>query len=346
MRKLIYSIAIALSVTVISCQEWEPVLGNQGEPAEPAAATMQPNTTIAGLKALYQGKPVHIEQDIIIGGQVISSDASGNIYRSLYIQDETGAIEVKIGNSALYNDYKVGQMLYVKCQGLALGNYGGMLQIGMEDPTGEYETAYIDVKSIIASHVFKGPKGSPLSPQVVTADEIDSNLKMGYKGPLFGKLVTLNGLTYGKEIFVLIYLDSNADKKASSNRLFLSDQQWGVTTWAFSAQQMKTYLQWGVWDSAKIGNSGDYNYGTVSDHRTELINNAGAYAVSQYFNMPKSKGNLQIQVRSSGYAKFADTPIDQGILDGTKKINLTGILTNYNGAAQFTLIDLDGVKIQ
>ena len=168
MRKLIYSLAIALSFTVISCQEWEPVMGNQGEPAEPAAASLQANTTIAALKAMYQGKPVHIEQDIIIEGQVISSDASGNIYRSLYIQDNTGAIEVKIGNSALYNDYKVGQLIYVKCQGLVIGNYGGMLQIGADDPTGEYETAYIDVKSLIATHVFKGPKGTPLSPQVVS----------------------------------------------------------------------------------------------------------------------------------------------------------------------------------
>ena len=217
-----------------------------------------------------------------------------------------------------------------------------MLQIGMEDPTGEYETAYIDVKSIIASHVFKGPKGNPISPLVVTEAEVKDALKSGYKSPYFGKLVTLNGLTYGKEIFVLIYLDSNADKKASSNRLFLSDSQWGVDTWAFSAQQMKKYLQWGVWDSAKIGNSGDYNYGTVRDHLTDLINNAAAYAVSQYFKM---SGGTEIQVRSSGYAKFADTPIDQAILNGAK-INLTGILTNYNGAAQFTLIDLDGVNIQ
>ena len=342
MRKLIYSIAIALSFTVISCQEWEPVLGNQGDPAEPAAASMQANTTIAALKAMYQGKPVHIEKDIIIEGQVISSDASGNIYRSLYIQDNTGAIEVKIGNSALYNDYKVGQTIYVKCEGLTVGNYGGMLQIGVEDPTGEYETAYIDVKSLISTHVFKGAKGTPLTPQVVSEAEVKDALRAGYKSPFFGKLVTLNGLTYSNEIFVLIYLDSNADKKASSNRLFLSDQQWGVDTWAFSAQKMKSYLQWGVWDSAKIGNSGDYNYGTVRDHLTELIDNAAAYAVSQYFKMP---GGTEIQVRSSGYAKFADTQIDKAILDGAK-INLTGILTNYNGAAQFTLIDLDGVKIQ
>jgi hypothetical protein len=56
-------------------------------------------------------------------------------------------------------------------------------------------------------------------------------------------------------------------------------------------------------------------------------------------------GGTELQIRSSGYSKFADTEIDQAVLDRKAKINVTGILTNYNGAAQFTLIDLDGVKI-
>ena len=342
MKKIFYSLAIVLAFTAVSCEEWEPVFGNQGEPAEPAAQNLQVNATIAQVKEYYQGKPYHFDDDIIIGGKIISSDLSGNIYRSLYIQDETGAIEVKIGNSSLYNDYKLGQTLYVKCQGLVIGNYGGMLQIGAEDPTGEYETAYIDVKNLIATHVFKGEKGTPVSPQVVSEAEVKAALKTSYKSPLFGKLVTLNDLTYANEIFVLIYLDSNKDKKASSNRLFLSDKTWGVDTWAMTEQKMKWYVQSGQWDSAQIGNSGDYNYGTVGDpaNMTMLLKNAAAYSVSQYFKM---SGGTEVQVRSSGYAKFADYKIDKAILDGAK-IDVTGILTNYNGAAQFTLIDLDGVQ--
>ena len=344
MKKILYSLAIALAFTAVACEEWEPVLGNQGEPAEPATQTLQVNATIAQVKELYKGKPYHFESDVIIGGRIISSDVAGNIYRSLYIQDETGGIEVKIGNSSLYNDYKLGQMLYVKCEGLVIGNYGGMLQIGAEDPTGEYETAYIDVKSLISSHIFKGDKGSPVSPQVVSETELKDALRSSYKSPLFGKLVTLNDLTYANEIFVLIYLDNNKDKKASSNRLFLSDQQWGVDTWAMTEKKMRWYVLSGQWDSAKIGNSGDYNYGKVGDREnmTTLLNNSAAYSVSQYFKMP---GGTEVQVRSSGYAKFADAEIDPTIQNGAK-VNFTGILTNYNGAAQFTLIDLDGVQIK
>lgn len=44
-----------------------------------------------------------IEKNIVIGGQVVSEDRSGNVYKSIYIQDATGGIELKIGKNALYN---------------------------------------------------------------------------------------------------------------------------------------------------------------------------------------------------------------------------------------------------
>ena len=64
-----------------------------------------------------------------------------------------------------------------------------------------------------------------------------------------------------------------------------------------------------------------------------------AYSVSQYFKM----GKTGVQVRSSGYARFADTEIPEEILNGSATVTFTGILTKYKGEAQFTLIDLNGV---
>ena len=71
-----------------------------------------------------------------------------------------------------------------------------------------------------------------------------------------------------------------------------------------------------------------------------LYDAASAYTLSQYF----SKNRTDLQVRTSGYAKFADTQIDPKILQGAK-VNLTGLLTYYNGNNQFTLLDLSGVEI-
>jgi hypothetical protein len=330
MKKIIYSLLIVLGFVAASCDEWEPVFGNQGDPDDEELVTLTPNTTIAELKAMYNGSPVHIESDIIIGGQVISSDASGNIYRSLYIQDSTGGIEVKIGLTSLYDDYKLGQWVYVKCEGLTVGQYNGMIQLGVEDPSGSYETAYMDVKSLIAAHVFKGAQDTPVSP--VEIDEAGLKNSANY-----GKYVKISGLKYGNEIFCLWYPNPNGDTKSQSNRVFLSDKTWGVNTWAMSKNKFSEYLESGVWDTATLGDGSK----TVAQLREEDAITASAYAVSQYFKM----GNTDVQVRTSGYSRFSDTEIDSEILNGAT-VDFTGILTIYNSNIQFTLIDLSGVDIQ
>jgi DNA/RNA endonuclease YhcR with UshA esterase domain len=323
--------------TVTSCDEWEPVTTfKYSEPDEFVPVTMVANTSIADLKAMYVKGPLKIDKDIVIKGQVISSDRSGNVYRSIYIQDETGAIEVKLGKTSLYNDYKLGQWIYVKCSGLTLGNYEGMLQLGYTDPTGDYETAYIDVQYIIDTHVFRGAIDSQVQPQELTSSQILNSEN-------FGKYVTIKGLKYGStgsssgEIFCLFYVDPNQSKDLTSNRIFLSDKTYGVTTWAMSKQGFLDYLNAGNFDNATTAD----NLHKVSEIKATLIKNAAALTVSQYFLM----GSTEVQVRTSGYAKFADTQIDPAILDGTARVNLTGILTNYRGAAQFTLIDLGGVEM-
>jgi hypothetical protein len=224
-----------------------------------------------------------------------------------------------------------------KMQWLDFGSYEGMLQLGYTDPTGEYETAYIDVQYIIDTHVFRGALDTPLQPKVLTESQI---LDKQY----FGEYVTLKGLKYGNskgasEIFCLIYVDANQDKKANSNRIFLSDKSYGVTTWAMSKQGYLAYLNAGKFDSAATADGAK----KISDpaFKQVLVKNASSQTVSQYFVM----GSTDVQIRTSGYAKFADTAIDASVLSGASSVNITGILTNYRGAAQFTLIDLSGVEI-
>lgn len=350
MNKIFYAIGtFAAALTLLaSCDEWEPVFtGDYGKADVYKPVTLTPNKTIMELKSLYKNAPVKIEDGIIIGGQVISEDRSGNIYKSIYIQDATGAIEVKIGKNSLYNDYKLGQWVYVKCSGLTLGAYNGMIQLGYEDASGEYETSYLDVQYIIDTHVFRGELDTPLAPKKVAESDL-------LKEENLGCYVEIDGLKYGSvknpkgEIFCLIYVDSSKDKKSDSNRIFLSstgkdykpvkDPSWGIKTWAMSKQGFISYLKSGVLDEGMLND----NSKPISDPelKSTLIKNADAYAVSQYFRM----GSTDVQVRTSGYAKFADTQIDQKILNGTE-VNLRGILTKFDGKPQFTLIDLNGVEI-
>lgn len=102
-------------------------------------ATMTANTTIAELKealwsddnnyAVLVGKKAD-GQDYIVKGRVISSDAAGNIYKSLVIQDATGALPMSINMTSMYNTYRVGQEVVVDVTGLYCGKYAGYEQLG------------------------------------------------------------------------------------------------------------------------------------------------------------------------------------------------------------------------
>lgn len=71
-----------------------------------------------------------IPQGVIIQGVVISSDKEGNCYKYITIDDGTAGVQVKINSSSLYTNYPLGQRVFVKCDGLVLGDYGMLHQLG------------------------------------------------------------------------------------------------------------------------------------------------------------------------------------------------------------------------
>ncbi|HNW97105.1 MAG TPA: DUF5689 domain-containing protein [Bacteroidales bacterium] len=89
------------------------------------------NTTIPELLAMHTaGSLESIDTNIIIKGIVTANDETGNIYKAIYIEDDSAGIQIPINDTYLYSTYAVGQPVYVKCQGLALGEYGGNIQLG------------------------------------------------------------------------------------------------------------------------------------------------------------------------------------------------------------------------
>ncbi len=339
----ILSIA-ALFAAFVSCEEFQPVFTgtyDDSEYIDPVDMSSEVNTTIAELKDMYTANkgPITIKKNVIIGGRVTTSDKVGNLYKSLYIQDETAGIELKIGKNGLYNEFKLGQWVYVDCAGLTVGDYNGMIQIGYSDPTGEYETSYMEHQYIIDAHIYKGAYGDPIEPKVIT----EADLK---KKENLGRLVTIKDLKYDNAIFLLIYVNPNLSgeaKKAATNRIFIDEEvghNWGVDTWAMSESLFKTYLEAGNFDDAELRN-GSKKVSEFKNADGTYSIQSSAYSVSQYFKM----GKTAVQVRSSGYCRFSDEKIPADVVSGKKKIDFTGILTEYDGSPQFTLIDLDGVNV-
>lgn len=104
----------------------------------------QANTTIADLKTAYwqendaYGAVVGQKdgQDIWICGKVVSSTASGNIYKTLVLQDATGAITIGLDTTKIETVYPMGFEVAVNVTGLCIGRYNGLMQLGMETATG------------------------------------------------------------------------------------------------------------------------------------------------------------------------------------------------------------------
>ena len=149
-----------------------------------------------------------------IKGKVISNDEQGNIYKSLYIFDGTGAIELKLTNG-LFLDYpcnldtKETMWVYVKVRDLYLGNFRMMLSLG-DIPTSSYNSygtyKYYANSNIVSQnkvrlHVFPGEKTTLTeSTTDETADifEVDKNTYSKIHGAntekFLGRLIRFKGL--------------------------------------------------------------------------------------------------------------------------------------------------------
>ena len=374
-------IALFAVAALVSCQslkeEFQPVFTQVYDyPAFYQRDTLPVTHTIAQLVALYTPEnPIVITDPIVITGIVSTTDQPGNFYKSFFIQDETGGIEIKVGKNSLYNDYLPGQRIYVYCKDLTLGMYGyksgnyggmGMAQLGFKDPTypsgaNAYETTYLESQMIIDEHIIRGPQEWKVVPRVVSsASQLPDPKKDTQKtNNLIGKLVTFKGLKYADENFVLLYLDSTRDKKSYTNRVFLSDSnglgkdgaKHSITTWAMSESKMKEHLLAGDWDDAKVGSGSTFlldddgnevTLGALKGDGTYPTVEKAAYSVSQYFTL----GGTEIQVRTSGFCKFCDAEIDPDVLSGKKTISITGILSIYQGSIQVTVNSLDDFVVE
>ncbi|MGN1210613.1 MAG: DUF5689 domain-containing protein [Candidatus Cryptobacteroides sp.] len=386
MKKIFLTMLAA--VAIVGCNikdEWGPVFGqeNGSKPEVFEPVHMTPNITIQELcKTYVNGSPREMTGNYIIAGKVISTDQPGNFYKSFYIQDETAGIEIKVGRNSLYSDYHEGQTIYVKCNNLWLGMYGfkegtyggqGMVQIGAEDTSGKYETSYLESPLMIDLHIFQGEMGDPVEPVVVSEDQLPSAANNQSTNGNVGKLVTLKGLTYSDQVFVLLYPDSTRPHESTNpeNRLFLSSDNsntpisnkdnWKVFTWAMSKANIIEHLNAGYWDHAEIG-SGSTKFGPITNTVSEngmfkdckredgslmtykelLIKNAVAQSVSHYFKM----GSKVIQLRTSGFSKFADVKMPDDVLDGSRKVNITGVLCMYQGSIQMVVNRLSDITYE
>lgn len=279
-------------------------------------------------------------KDYYIKGKVQSSDEEGNIYKSLHLVDETGAIEVKL-STGLYIDYPMGtydkatgtiptHWVYVKVTGLYVGNYRMMLSIGSAptdsyNKVGEhkfYANSNIENPTEIAQRVFLGEETElKLGEEILEIDESNYGDYFGEAGQQYlGRLVLIKGVTchYGE-------VDSN---------LYPS---WMCTD--LRPVESKDWYKWAV----------NENFYSNTSQKNLHCNFYGSVLFS-YVGLPTQTMTKGVfVVRTSGYSRFAKQPVVRGGGKGDI-LAILGIYAKYwtqsYGAYQCSISHFDDLMFE
>lgn len=197
MKKILYMILVL--VCVVSCQN------NYPEPEYVVPSYALEDSIAAGWKVMTieevkninnSATPMQITDKFLMKGIVTADDESGNIYKSIYLQDSTAAICLALDQVNLYNTMPRGQEVIVELTGLWVGTYAGYHQLG-DSTTHEsygFQMGRWDWnKEYEDQHFF--PIGTPDISKLPEPYEIDSENGILNPGHIC-TLVTLKNVTF------------------------------------------------------------------------------------------------------------------------------------------------------
>ena len=285
------------------------------------------------------GEDIFVGQDVYIKGKVTSNDDQGNVYKSLYIQDETTGIELKLNNNVGVR-YKYGSWVYVRLTGLYLGNYRMMLSLGGApseswNKAGEhkyYANSNLELQEVIDRHVFPGEmdalnvgsyvdwKANPASVDIITVtpenyvevfnpakislENIDGEtFQMSQREMMFGRLMRFEGLEcHYAGVANQDGVTNPALKSGSFDNIYPS--------WLYTDPRPTVSKAWYHW-AFKEEITGRSLYGSVL-----FTYNPSATVCSE---------NGVYALRSSGYSRFAR----QNVCKDGEKATITAIYGIY-----------------
>ena len=210
-RWLIVSLCIAL----VACKHFD-------EPDYEVEIPSAPNSAIADLRTMVGQRHITIDEPIVIGGYVTTSDKESNFYRSFYIEDASGAVEVMAGLYDLHNIFPEGSYVTISLEGCAAGLHNGVLQIGTEAASyNQYPTDYFSSRVLLDKHVKGYDIFSPIAPKPVSFDDLAPELcgclvNMHYMQFAHNATETQSDVWSGYTIFADLYGNTIAVYTSSS----------------------------------------------------------------------------------------------------------------------------------
>lgn len=195
LQRILYLFLLTLAVVACERDYDMPPLN------EPKYEGADANTSINSLKKDYaaatQDNPLTIEENLILRAIVSANDASGNIFKQIFVQDSTGGIPISVDQNSVYTTYRVGQEVFIDLKGMCVSAYGGQLQLGYPGAY-LYRTPWED----FVAHVLLN--GWPDETKLIPVQVNDISKLNEHIGKLTYTLVQLNEVSFtngGKNTF-------------------------------------------------------------------------------------------------------------------------------------------------
>lgn len=144
---------------------------------EPEYTGLTNNITVARFKSKFAAattNPTVIDSPLVMKATVVGNDISGNIYKSLYVQDETGGISLGVDQNSIYTNYAVGQEVFIELNGMAaVIAPGGELQVAYKGTSANRIPWDIFVKQVHQNR-WPNPNAELVKPRKVKLSELST----------------------------------------------------------------------------------------------------------------------------------------------------------------------------
>lgn len=150
----------------------------------------------ASIKSIYNshiaGNAEQFVNNEVISGIVTANDALDNFYKLIVVQDSTAAITLKLDGFSLSAHYPLGMRVVIRLNGMWMGEYGGMLQLGGGvDRSDPQFTSIIPLPaSLFQKHIVTLSLQKMPEPIEVTYDQLHDSLH--------SRLIKLNQIQFAE----------------------------------------------------------------------------------------------------------------------------------------------------
>lgn len=322
MKNYKYIIAAVCIVCLTACQDkdWDAP-ANTTAPygnasiAEDAAKLI----TIDALKTKYaaetstQNKFAVIDEDLQLKAFVTCNDRTGNMYKEIAIQDETGAISVGINYGGCFGFLPEGQEILIDLRGLHIGNYRQQATIGMQylDKNGTNCVGRMPLSVWNEHYTYTSRK--------MTREELDK----------WAGVVT--DASKGETVERALFADCGNYKGS-----FIK------TSWDFQKDQGRLAILKNVTihDGGYYDNDTEVYISGVAFKPGETALVVPGFSTSWTFNEMENdtQKSGSVALYTSSYADFAANKLPSG------KFNVTGVVKRYKDEWEFIVRDFEDIK--